>query len=320
MRWLRLLGVMAVTYVLVASTAGFSPADEPGDEAVFSGPQPGEKLPAFKVRGVYAAAAGKDVDFVAQAGGGPLVLVFVHERTRPAFGIVRALMNYDRQRRLDESLRGTDDLTLGVIWLTADATETEKWLGVVKQYLGEDAPVGISLDGAEGPGSYGLNRNVALTILVADEGRVAANFALVQPSLQADVPKVLDAIVKVAGGRMPDLRRLDGEKRPAPRPMAELPDELAGMLRRLIRKDAGDEQVARAAREIEAYFEKHKDAGPQVGRIARRIIDAGRLENYGTPKAREQLKTWAEKYAPAIPEPAEREKRESGSTEKRQVD
>ena len=53
------------------------------------------------------------------------------------------------------------------------------------------------------PGAYGLNRNVTLTILVGKDNRVTANFALVQPSLQADVPKVLGEVVKLIGGKVP---------------------------------------------------------------------------------------------------------------------
>jgi hypothetical protein len=163
----------------------------------------------------------------------------------------------------------------------------------------------ISPDGAEGPGAYGLNRNVALTVLVGKDSRVTHNFALVQPSLQADLPEILAAIVEVAGGPNPDLSKLGVEVRQAAR-AAALPDEVATLLRRVIRKDADDEQVARAARELEAHFEKHNDAGPQVGQIARRIIAAGKLDDYGTPKAREFLKTWADKYAPADRDAADR--------------
>lgn len=302
MRWLRVLCALAVTVVLPGGLCELACADETGAEPVFSGPQPDETLPPFKVRSVYGDAGGTEIDFVSQADGGPLVLVFVHERTRPTVGMVRALMQYARQRRDDKSLRKGDELTLGVVWLTADATDTEKWLNVVKQHLGDDLPVGISLDGAEGPGAYGLNRNVALTVLVGKDGRVTHNFALVQPSQQADLPKILDAIVEVAGGPKPDLSKLGGEMRPAARPAAGLPEEVATMLRSLIRKDADDEQVARAARALESHFEKHKASGPQVGQIARRIIDAGKLENYGTPKAQEHLKAWAGKYAPAADE------------------
>ena len=64
-------------------------------------------------------------------------------------------------------------------------------------------PVGVSVDGLEGPGSYGLNRNVTLTVLVGKAGRVRANFALVQPS-DADGPAAFWVLkLLLAGSRKP---------------------------------------------------------------------------------------------------------------------
>ena len=44
------------------------------DERVFSGPQAGEKLAPFKVRGAFDDAAGKEIDFVEAAGARPFLL------------------------------------------------------------------------------------------------------------------------------------------------------------------------------------------------------------------------------------------------------
>src|SRR5262249_24866236 len=63
-------------------------------ERLFSGPQVGEKLPPFRVRGVFDADAGKDLDFVTQAAGKPVVLVFVHDVNRQSVGMTRALTGY----------------------------------------------------------------------------------------------------------------------------------------------------------------------------------------------------------------------------------
>ena len=49
---------------------------------------------------------------------------------------------------------------------------------------------------------------MTLTILVARDDRVTANFALVQPSLPADVPRVLGEVVKLVGGKVPTLAEL----------------------------------------------------------------------------------------------------------------
>ena len=60
-------------------------------EKIFSGPQPCEKLPPFKVRGVFDAEAGKDLDFVTKAAGKPILLVFVHDANRPSIGLTRVV-------------------------------------------------------------------------------------------------------------------------------------------------------------------------------------------------------------------------------------
>ncbi len=62
--------------------------------------------------------------------------------------------------------------------------------------------VGLSLDGAEGPGNYGLNKQCLMTIVVAKDNVVTANFALTQPGI-ADAPKVLEALAKVSGDATP---------------------------------------------------------------------------------------------------------------------
>src|SRR5687768_14114923 len=150
------------------------PKTRKSESAVFSGPQVGEKLPPFKVRGAFDADAGKELDFVKQADGKPIVLVFVHDANRPSIGMTRALTSYTVSR-------AKDGLVTGVVWLDDDSTEAENMLKRIRHALTAGAPTGISLDGKEGPGSYGLNRNVTLTILVGKDSEVSANFALVQP-------------------------------------------------------------------------------------------------------------------------------------------
>ncbi|MGN6544238.1 MAG: hypothetical protein ACTHK7_04260, partial [Aureliella sp.] len=173
------------------------------DEPIFSGPQPGEPLPGLTVRGVFDDAAGKEFDFVARAAGKPIVLIFIHDATRPSIAMTRVLSAYTLTR-------AKDGLATGIVWLDDDPTAAENTLKRIRHALTPGAPIGISLDGREGPGSYGLNRNVMLTILVAKENKVTANFALVQPSIQADLPKILKAIVDAAGGTAPKLEELPG--------------------------------------------------------------------------------------------------------------
>lgn len=277
--------ILVATLALSASGGVF-------DDPVFSGPQVGEKLPPFKARGVFDAEAGKEIDFVGRAGERPLVLVFVHEANRPSIALTRILTTYTAGR-------AKDGLHTGIVWLADDATEAEAALKRMRHALAKDAPIGISPDGKEGPGGYGLNRNVTLTVLVSKGGRVSANFALVQPSLQADLPKILKEVVKVAGGEVPKLPELIGEKaRPATDP--RLPE----LMRAVIQKTATKEQVDRAAAAVENYVRGNEAARKEVGRIARTIVEGGKLENYGTAPAREYLKKWAKAYGGAKVEKA----------------
>jgi hypothetical protein len=265
-------------------------------ETVFSGPQPGEKLNPFKVRGVLDPDAGKDLDFVAAARGKPVVLVFVHDLNRQSIAMVRTLTSYTRTR-------AKDGLTTGVVWLSDDVSEAESTIKRIKHALTEGVPIAVSPDGREGPGSYGLNRKVQLTILVGNKDKVTANFALVQPSLQADLPKVLDAVVKEVGGKAPKLEEIEGavpKKEAARKGAAKEPDpNLRGLLRPVIQRDATPEDVDKAAKAVEEYVAKNPAAKADVGSIANRIIDAGKLTDYGTPKAQEYLQKWAKEYGPA---------------------
>lgn len=287
-------------FVIFASYAEVARADEP----LFSGPQVGEKLPAFKVKGVFDGDAGQELDFVSKANGKPIVLIFVHDMNRPSIGMTRVLAMYTHSR-------AKDGLSTGVIWLDDDATTAENTLKRIKHALAPGAPIGISLDGREGPGSYGLNRNVTLTILVGNEGKVTANFALVQPSLQADLPKILEKIVEVAGGKVPKIEDIPGAMgdKPAQRPAAGAQDpNLRGLLVPIIQKSATLEEVDKAAKALEEYLAQNEATKKEVGRIANTIIDAGKLENYGTPRAQEYLKRWAKELGKPLPaEPSDKQ-------------
>jgi hypothetical protein len=261
-------------------------------DQIFSGPQIGEKLAPFAVRGVFDDDAGKELDFVTQAAGKPIVLIFVHDANRPSIGLTRILSGYTASR-------AKDGLVTGVVWLTDDATEAEMALKRMRHALAQDAPVGISVDGREGPGSYGLNRNVTLTILIGKGGKVTANYALVQPSLQADLPKILSSIVAVAGGQVPKLEDLPGFPAMAKAQPSSKADKLRPLLAPVIRRDASPEEVDKAALAVEEYVKKNEAARREVGRIANTIIDGGKLSNYGTPRAQEYLRNWAKTYASA---------------------
>jgi hypothetical protein len=184
----------------ITLTAVLAGAALAADDPIFSGPQVGEKLTACKVRGVLGTRAGKEVELIAELKGAPTVLVFVHELTRPA-----------RQALLPIDHCGVkwakDGLATQFIWLSGDRAKTEEYLKSAARSVGLQSPVGISMDGKEGPGNYGLNRKVTLTILVAKDNKVVANHAIVQPN-ETDAPKVLADIAKILGKPAPTAEEL----------------------------------------------------------------------------------------------------------------
>lgn len=282
----------AACTLLLVPGCSFAFADEP----VFSGPQPGEKLPQFTFRQVLAGPAGELLDPVSTADGHPLVLIFIHDVNRQSISFARVLAGYTASRR-------ADGVRTAVVLLDDDASAAEDRVRRISHALAPDVPTGVSVDGREGPGSLGLNRNVTLTVLIAHQNAVTASFALVQPSLQADLPKVLQAVVETAGGEMPKLEELAGM--PMRGKMQQQPDavpDLRQLLTPLIRREASVEEVERAAKVIEERLAADAAVRREVARITRTIVDAGKLENYGTPKAQEYLRRWAKELnAPQTP-------------------
>lgn len=272
------------------------------DDPVFSGPQIGETFPRFQAKGVFGDLAGNEFDLIERADGKPVVLIFVHTLTRPAFGLTNTIMKY-------AATRSNDGLQCGVVFLTEDSTKTESWMRLVKDRFPEGVSYGISTDGIEGPGSYGLNRNMTLTVLVGKEGKVTANFALVQPSLQADGPNILKAIVDVTGGgKVPTIEEIGGGQyaRAAGKNMRgknirgmEKDSKLAALLRAVINKQASEDDVKKAAAEVEKYVSENPDARREIGRISNTIVNSGKLPNYGTEAAQKTLRQWAKKYGNA---------------------
>ena len=204
----RLLTGLVVLLFFSAPLAAEEAAKE------FSGPQVGEKITPFKVKGVLDEQAGKDIDLVEAAGGKPLLLVFVHERNRPALMVARIVCEYAATKK-------TDGLSAGLVFLTGDATGVADWAKVATAALPKGVTIGIAEGGAEGPGAYGLNRKVQLTVLVAKDNKVTANFALVQPSAQADVPKIAEAIAAAVGAKAPTAEELQKLGPPMRRPMRQ---------------------------------------------------------------------------------------------------
>jgi len=175
---------------------------------IISGPQVDE---AFPEASVWMQAAEEKpsakVDLAELSARGPLAVVFMHEKSRPGFGLARLMSEFAARRK-------TEKMQLVVVVLSEDRSSSEQWLGLIRRYFPDPTQLSVADGGIEGPGALGLNRLAALTVLVAKEGKVTANFALTQVSEATDGPAILEAMNQAcAGGEIPTLSEL----RPQPK-------------------------------------------------------------------------------------------------------
>jgi hypothetical protein len=288
-----------LSFLLVAFASVCSSAEDP----VFSGPQVGETLPPFTVVSVYENA-GKEVDPVKAADGKPLLLVFVHKLTRPGIKLTRVLTGYGKSQ-------ADCGAVSAIVWLQDDKAAAESYLTRAKGSLNFVVPVGVSVDGGEGPGSYGLNRNVELTILIAKENKVTANFALVQPSvteaakIAAEFAKLLDKpapkqqqlerlatsqVMKMKG----EMKRRSGATDEAP---ARPSNELRELMRALIAPGIEESNMTDAIKAIDKWVGSDKKRQASLAKMSTAVLDRG----MGSEVAQKQIRQWQEKYTPKTP-------------------
>ena len=178
-------------------------------EGIFSGPQKGEKTPPFKVLDLNGPNQGKEIDYITAWKGAPTVLCFIHELTRPSAQLFRRLDEY--------GARNKDALKTLFVSLTEDVQKSERGLPATIKSLQMKSIVSVSLDGKEGPGSYGLNKEVLLTIIIARENSVVASWAIVSPNetdfprIQAVLDKLLEPALDSPESMKAEILRLRGE-------------------------------------------------------------------------------------------------------------
>ncbi len=251
----------------------------------FSGPQVGETLPEFPLVSATMPDGG-EVRLPSNKDK-PLVLVFVHEVTRPAFGLIRTVDLYSGSQR--------EHFDTAMVLLTDDMTETRRWarsaVGSLPAML-----LAMSPEGREGNGALGLNRKMTLTVLVVKNGKVTANFALVQPSDQSDAPKICKAMAEAAGIEPPTDEAIARLRGPERRPMASEEVNLRPLLAPVIRKESTEQEIEEAAKKVVAQAEANPAFRRRLGQACKAIVDGGVLENYGNQYSQTWLKQWAENY------------------------
>jgi len=253
-------------------------------QQVFSGPQPGESMEAFDVQYAFDDTAGMTMQPLKEAGDRPTLLIFAHQLTRPSIALTRVLTKFAEQHQ--------KILYTNMIFLTDDVTATQQRLTAARRALPTKTHVTIAPQGIEGPGAYGLNRKVTLTIVFGDDQKVIFNSALIEPSVQADALKIITHIAKALKVKVPTLAELSAQ----PRMAASGEIDARALLGPVLNKEATEAEVNTAAKKIEAEFAKKPNVANQIGRIAQRIIDSGKLENYGTKRAQFYLFKWAGLY------------------------
>lgn len=275
---------------MFATTAMLCLAMLAPDETIFSGPQPGEALSPFDIVSGFGPTRG-DVLTVAKETQKPQVVMFMHEKSRPAFGLTIATAKLAADRK--------EALNLAFVFLTEDPNEGSQWLGNIQQHFPAGVTGGVFEKGVEGPEAYGLNRNVTLTVLVAKEGKVTANFALVQPSLQVDGPKIFAAIGTALGEqKAPQISDYSGRGMQARGDMRRAPD-LRTLLRPMLDKDATKDQIDEAAAKIVATSKRFPAFRQQVGTAAGRIVSSGNIARYGNEFTQAWIRKWAEEFKAA---------------------
>lgn len=308
---MRILASLLTACVAAAAVAGGVAA---ADDRVFSGPQPGERVTAFKVAEVGSDGGGREWDVIERYRGKPLVIVFVHGIERSIVPLITVVDEYAHAKK--------DALGIAFVALSNDRVESEKRLPLVSKSLRLWSPLVLSTDGAEGPGNYGLNRQCLMTVVVAKDAKVTANFALVQPGI-ADAPAVVRAMAEACGDANPptaeELRARragagggremaragdgastrPGSTRPATtqRKAVDLPGaaptdpKLISLLRAFIRKDNDEATVGRLVGEVETYVKGNPDLTRQAIDGWTRVI----YLKYGTDHAQAQGRAMVER-------------------------
>jgi hypothetical protein len=265
-------------------------------DPVFSGPQPSETTSAFKVLSLPRDGASLERDPIAENKGGAITLVFLHALERSLVPLLKVVDEYGADRK--------DHLRTEIIFLADDKISGEQRMKAASGSLKLKSNIGLSLDGSEGPGNYGLNKECMMTIVIAKDNKVTANFALVQPGI-ADAPKVLQALAKVSGDTNPPTveslaqRRPQGEMRARPQAQMKAPTEpekekfpgavptdekLVSLLRQFIRPTNDNQTVDRVLGEVKSHIKDNPELKQQAIDGWTRVLHFG--DRYGSPYAR----------------------------------
>jgi hypothetical protein len=154
-----------------------------------------KKAPALKVHDVTGPNKGKELDYTAERKNKATVYAFVQadKWDRP---MARFL------RKLDEVVQKQGKETLVVaVWLTDDPDKTGEYLPRAQQSLQFQTTALAYFRGEKsGPNGWGINADSHLTVVVVNQGKLAATFDYLSVN-ETDVPAVHEALKKATRGK-----------------------------------------------------------------------------------------------------------------------
>lgn len=177
----------AVFMIVSVLSANFVFADDPK-----SGLEVGKPAPGFEMQVATGDDAGKRVDYLKKWDKKPVLVIFVGEMSRPAFGLLKQLDKYGR-------LRQPEGLEVLLVRVTDDAEAAGRQAKLFYDNYEIKSPAGIVAEGKEGPRDYGLNADAQMTVLLLDKDhKVALNVARRAPD-RADFDEIRKGIDKLVG-------------------------------------------------------------------------------------------------------------------------
>jgi hypothetical protein len=183
-------------------------------QQVTSGPQPGEKAPAFNVLLTDGSPVLREVE---QKTSGAVTVVFLTAVERSAMPLIRIVNWYGAERKTA--------MDTVIVVLPKDPVAMRDRLPAIVKSLNLKVKFAISSDGPDGPGAYAINSKAMMTILTIRDGKVEGNLALAQPGV-ADAKNVIGLMAKLGGDEKPPTpEELNARNAGAPagRPAAQRP-------------------------------------------------------------------------------------------------
>lgn len=277
-------------------------------DPVYSGPQPGEKATPFRVLSIAGRNPAGERTLDPAASTNTVALIFVHAVERSLVPLLKSLDAYGASN--------ANRLQTEIVFLHPDRISGEQRIRAAAGSLRLAADVGLSLDGAEGPGNYGLNKDCLMTVLASRAGKVATNFALVQPGI-TDAHRIIASLATLSGDPNPptaqqilaavEASRMDprnatnrlgrpnrsqgtnSSSQPSPQrdpfPGAvPTDDRLQGLLRRFIRPTNDNATADAILSEVREYVGKDPELRRQAIDGWTRVLHFG--DRYGTEHSR----------------------------------